>query len=486
MELYERLQPELLIIDIKMPGMDGLELCRHILSRNIPVKILLLTAYKDFEYAKKAITMGISNYILKHELDEDILLSELQKVRSDLENDSKRLQIIRSQVFARALKGDCKCGELGDDCKHICDPFGNFALLVFQLDKPFPILEVAVPSEKLPFDRVLERCRSEITDFVNYMQFVEMEENYTVLIVSMKKVCSQKVIKENLYILASNFQKQLKQSSGKTASIVITNTSAGVEGLALLYKKAVKTLQKSIFYGREKVFLHEEPEDFRIGDSGVLNELWKSLEEAMDGINLSILLSSINRIFHIIVESKNILLLSNVCRELVARLDVLLRSKTIMTFESIIHRDPDCSGYWYSVNDICKWFKSIVTDIMNEIENAKHGSVSNKTRQVIQYIEKHYGEDLTVEKLAETLRISRVYLGQLFKKETGLTFLEYLTQYRINAAKRMLSGGNYKIYEVAEKTGYKTSQYFSEVFRKITGMNPLDYRDGVRDCENEY
>lgn len=486
LNLFEKYNPELMIVDIKMPGMNGLDFCRHVLSRNVPVKILLLTAYKDFEFAKEAISIGISNYLLKHEIDEKTLLSELQKVGMELENDSKRLQIIRNQVFEKVLKGNCETSKLNEEYKYICDPYGYFALLVIQPDLPFPFFSNTESLGKLPFGRIVEECGIEIPDSVNYIKFIEMEENITAVIVSLKRVYSQKMIKEELFLYASNIRKQVKQDREITIAIAITNTSTGVEGLATLYKKAVKTLQKHIFYGRGKIFLHDESEVSLIEDSSLLEEFRKSLTDEMDRDDPALFLSSIDRIFNTIIEKKDVWLLNNVCGELVKWLDKLLLSKTVFTFESFVQRNPGCTEYWYSVNGINKWFKSTITDIMHEIKNTKTDNVSNITRQVIHYIEKYYGEELTVERIAETLGISRVYLGQLFKKETGFTLLEYLTTYRINIAKRMLSNGSYKIYEVAEKIGYRTSQYFSEVFRKMTGMNPLDYKDGVGNYENKH
>ncbi|MNL47932.1 Arabinose operon regulatory protein [compost metagenome] len=92
------------------------------------------------------------------------------------------------------------------------------------------------------------------------------------------------------------------------------------------------------------------------------------------------------------------------------------------------------------------------------------------------YISDNYADsDLSLETVAGHLRISSIHLRTTFKRETGQSLLDYTTEYRITLAKQLLQTGEFKIYEVSEKVGYKTSQYFSQVFKKTTGMQPKDF-----------
>lgn len=101
----------------------------------------------------------------------------------------------------------------------------------------------------------------------------------------------------------------------------------------------------------------------------------------------------------------------------------------------------------------------------------------HKVQQAILYIKKNYKLQITRKDIADYLGISSVYISQLFKKETQRTYLDYLTQYRINMAKDLLLNTEKKVYEIAESVGYTSSQYFSQVFYKETGQTPLDYRE---------
>ena len=94
---------------------------------------------------------------------------------------------------------------------------------------------------------------------------------------------------------------------------------------------------------------------------------------------------------------------------------------------------------------------------------------------MIDYIEKNYPQELSLELLGEKFHMNGVYLGQIFKKETGQTFLKYLTNVRISEAKRLLREENSTVAETAQMVGYRTSQYFSQIFKKYTKLSPKDY-----------
>ncbi len=103
----------------------------------------------------------------------------------------------------------------------------------------------------------------------------------------------------------------------------------------------------------------------------------------------------------------------------------------------------------------------------------------NYVREAIQYLKEHYRDDLNIKKLAEFLKISESYLSRLFKMETGYTFIEYLTHYRIKKAIELLKDKMVKVYEIADLVGYADSRYFSALFRKYVGVTPSEFKDGL-------
>ncbi len=132
-------------------------------------------------------------------------------------------------------------------------------------------------------------------------------------------------------------------------------------------------------------------------------------------------------------------------------------------------------------------------EIIESIERAKkklediHGRTDNNTNnpkvknriicKLIDYIEKHYKEDITLQTVADYVHMNHIYISRLFKKETGETFLDYLTKFRLKKACVLLAKNEYKIYEIALEVGINDSGYFSQVFRKYYGMTPTEYRN---------
>jgi two-component system response regulator YesN len=107
----------------------------------------------------------------------------------------------------------------------------------------------------------------------------------------------------------------------------------------------------------------------------------------------------------------------------------------------------------------------------NEKENIRH---KQAVEYMIQYVQDHYSENITLHDLSNQIYISRNYLSQIFKKGTGLSFNHYVNKVRMEKAKNLILEGKLLIYEIAEEVGYKNTPYFSSLFKKYTGVNPTD------------
>ncbi|MNE79296.1 HTH-type transcriptional activator Btr [compost metagenome] len=127
-----------------------------------------------------------------------------------------------------------------------------------------------------------------------------------------------------------------------------------------------------------------------------------------------------------------------------------------------------------SAQQITATYYSLLEDRV--LKASKRSLYSKWVLKAMEDVNNHYPDpDLSLETVAERLQISGIHLRTTFKKETGQSLLDYTTEYRIEAAKRLLAETDLKIYEIAERVGYKTSQYFSQVFKRCTGFQPKDY-----------
>ena len=140
--------------------------------------------------------------------------------------------------------------------------------------------------------------------------------------------------------------------------------------------------------------------------------------------------------------------------------------------------------YFMAVNDlqqavdddvIYSWTMDIFDKMMDVIYISRDNAEYNSVRQVIEYLQEHYNQDLTLDDVARKVHISPSHLSRLFKDELGMTIIDYLTDIRIAAAKQMLENSDLMVKEIAEKVGYQGS-YFTRVFKKNTGVSPAEYR----------
>ncbi len=133
----------------------------------------------------------------------------------------------------------------------------------------------------------------------------------------------------------------------------------------------------------------------------------------------------------------------------------------------------------FNLNSIRKWFES---EFISSVENAVTIDAlrySRIVRKILVILHHEYNVDLSIEEIADRIHLSAVYIRKRFKNEIGITILGYLTKIRMEKAIELLSTGEYKVFEVAELVGYSSSQYFSKVFKKYSGLRPLDYTSGV-------
>jgi two-component system response regulator YesN len=477
LELYQKYYPQIIFMDIRMPVMDGLELSRRILSFGHPVKIILLTAYRDFDYAKQAVEIGVSNYLLKHDINESSIFKELDKIRRELEEESEKNRILRRQFLKNIIETRKVEAAVGQKATAIYErPDLDYTLMLVVPDQPYlEQLRTSNPPaiDEHTFDPL------EFPEFVSHYDSLNVDGN-SVLIFIVKRTNSQSEARERTLLLAGQVQLHLEKRDPATFSMIITRTCGDKCELAVLYKKVISVLPYLVFYDRDKIIHSDDlPANAFNNPQNHLDNTLMQLVNSLHELDIKLVSQQIRDAFEQMSNPGwNPDALKRAAEQLLYLLEHFQKENHL---RSVFEKYASGSGNLFSVYNICElrdWFVHEFNQAIQQVHILKQQAFSRKTQQTIQFIHEHYAEDLTVDKVAENLGFSGVYLSQLFKKETQQTFLEYLTDYRIGIAKNLLMNSDYKIYEIAEIVGYKTSQYFSQVFRKITGVYPIDYRGG--------
>lgn len=478
LRLFGLVRPEIVILDIVMPAMNGLELSKKILNIDPSVKIILLTSYSEFEYAKQAIEIGVFNYILKREVNEDKLLKLLEKAKEELYEQKVNHNYLRKQLLRKVLQGKV---QLNDNNVNLSfyDDTKNAYISIFLIipDTPFPVIDdFRFYNNELPDIEDIIINQISYTSNIKYLDSVVVDKSHLVIFFKHHIFFSEKKRNDEFYNIALQIKKKFKEISQSTISIIISHAQKGYEGIHQAYMYAINVSDHMVFFGKDKYIVCEKIIFKKSDEMLNLEEVIDKIDLAVKTSNLKIVLEQINIMFNSIINANwDINILKRACHRLVFILEHYRNDNGMISLYELLSYNKIDTEMWYYVEDIKTWFMEQFKKALDNYNDIQDFRYSSKIKKAIDFIGKNYSKPITAKDICLYLGISEFYLSRLFKKETGLTLTEYLTNYRIEVSKTLLSSGKYKIYEVAEMVGYKNSQYFSHVFKKVTGKNPLNY-----------
>lgn len=476
LRLCEEICPHIMIVDIRMPVMDGLALIRAVSERKLGVKFIVISAYEDFDYARQAISIGsVSSYLIKHEVDRNKLLVELLKAKESWDADEKQRRMQRSDLLKEVITGSGLPAQLKDS--PAAPPFG---MLLVQRDTPF----TAVPSssERLGLNSSLNWSfddLSRLADTTSWQLVGEfaLNRNQFAALFSQKNkaLCTQR---DSFKDLVASIQTHLNQHNNQSKSIYYSFHSHDSSSLRDSFRKVEAAARHAVFSGKDKMLCVDELPLLPIGNESYIsasqNEYLEKLTEGMGLNDLVKIESAIKGQFHSLCQQ-----LWNLPRlyETVHTLSGLLNKRYAAIGMPEI--DPLASNDkipLYHIDDIMESFILMFRKLFTSKNTQDR--LSNKLLRALKYMQEHFHEDIAIEEVSQATGISPSYLHQLFKRELERTFLDYLTELRINQAKHILSHEDAKMTEVCTRVGYRSPQHFSQVFKKTTGMLPHQFRHG--------
>jgi two-component system response regulator YesN len=474
LRLCEEHRPQIMIVDIRMPVMDGLELIHNVSEKKLGVKFIVMSAYKDFEYAQQAIALGgVSSYLIKHTVDRDKLLEELIKAKKAWEANEANRHILFSQQLKNLVMGSAKSSlPIIIECKE------PFALLLIQVDLPFTTGHTNPVHPDLQYHHAWTvEGMSLISDnqqgWRHIGGFMVSETQLAVLLSSKYKSAS--LMRETLSELARLIQIDFYRKYKRTFSIFYTIHRAAADTLHLSLANTKKAALHSIFCGKQAIICADDgplPSEH----SPVLSQVFRfddlllGLEQKETAAIEKAIISRFEIVLQPIWDLRGLLDLTNALYKLLNDLRIKRGLVEVDPFES------SKSVMLYHIYEIRSMFIDLFSrllDAFNEVSKVPH-----KLEKALRYIHNHYQEDISINEVAGSAGISSSYLHLLFKRDLNRTFLDYVTNYRIHQAKRILRMEDSKISDVAAKVGYRSTQHFSQVFRKVTGILPHQFKEG--------
>ncbi len=492
LELAEQLQPDVVLTDIKMPFMDGLELCRCLRQSLPAAKVVVFSGFDDFEYARQAIGMEVFEYILKPinapELGQVLTrlrehLDRRQSERRDMEALRRRyeenLPILRELFYTRLLSGQVAPDQINDRAARydisLQDGLWTTALIHVDLSVGDENAErdelLLLPVRDFFQDRfALEGCsvRSILyNDAVALLVCMDSPDRLYPLLEELERLCI--LAKSYLGIpltagvgqLCDGPQDLHCSAEGARSAL---DYRVLIEGSHVLY---IDDLEPD-----HSVRLSFEEEDQRALSAAVKlgtdQQVSQVIRELVDRVRTSRLSPA---------QGNQFLL------EIVTFLMKLTRSAGA-SVEEVFGADFNWLGSitdFPSLDELAQWLESRCQSLRALLGKRRSDSAGRTMERALDFIAQNYSHsDLSVEALCSHLHFSPAYFSTLFKREVGQSFTTYVTNLRMEEAARLLRETDEKTYLIAEKIGYTDPNYFSYVFKRHFGLSPSKYRGQPR------
>lgn len=494
------LKPDIVISDIKMPGLNGLELVEQLKSGLPDTKIILISAYEHFEYAKEAIKLGVVSYITKpfkkiqviEEVQKAIRVIEERKREDDLK---ERLRAslrenfpILKEHFLNSLIMDREkySEELKSRFKtYGVDIFrGNAGVLVCRPDvKKSEEREQQENRDQLVYLLLNEFLEEYLPESFNKVTFRSYNQE-TVVIFGAKQISDLSV--QAVVKAAEEIRSRIKREAVISVSIGIGRVYFSMENIGVSYRDAVRALNYRLVYGNNTVIYIENVEK-----SGEQNfDFMASINKKLDDFQNVLVTGKLDEVSTLLgeitgkLQSNPGVTYQYTQQVYVLMLSILLRTIIEMNIppETITEQPSDLYGILFSkesFNEIDSWYREIIKNACSEISRKMHARNGNTINKAVEFMKKHCLENISQTDVAEHINLNASYFSRCFKEETGFSFVDYMKKLRIDKAKEFLKYSGMKVYEVSEALGYHSVQYFSTLFKNIVGVTPQEYKEAM-------
>lgn len=500
LNILEEQPIDILVTDIRMPETDGLELVRVTGERWPHVRRLLLTGHSDFEYAKKAIQLQVSGYILKPVDDDEFMrgiLGEIESLKDEWEEAERYQRLLYDmksdrQRLKENLMSDLLLGRqqseraVEDKLRKYAIPIGagspSFLMLV-QLGSHFADYD---PQSVALMEYAVGNIAEEVLGSAYRVWHGTAPHDCLALIVAMNPEApggGVRPLREEMGRLAREVGKQVRAYLKGDISIVISPWFAFPGGVSEVYRGALGTLfQHSDSKEQKVLFQEDEPaprKSFRSLEALykpptlihlLESKQWEAAEakiaEAFDDLEAEKGTVSREHLYEVY------LWVTNAFLYLAHRHGLLIEQIDAAGFhlgvdQSMVH-SPERLRRWTA-----DWFGKLKAELSDNDLYARGRLI----KQVQELVTRDIGLDLSVKTIAEKVYLHPVYLSKIYKSETGESLGDYLIRIRMERALYLLKHTNKKIYEITAELGYQNPQYFSKMFKKHYGMTPNEYRD---------
>ncbi|MDF2958913.1 MAG: signal transduction response regulator [Paenibacillus sp.] len=485
LELIEEYKPDIILTDILLPEMTGLDMLEKVRALKFEPKVIVISSYNNFTYAQRSIQLGAIDYILKP-IHKDELSEKIKTVYQMIQNErvhkeQAKDQTLYAQLGTETLKERFVLGlclqktSLQEHIHHRLKVWNlswlethSYALIYLSINKH----DIRAKQDK---DIDLENFAvGNITE--------ETLRSYqpSVLIRNIHNDWVILTAWDHVSAVAQDILERVLKYQKIHLVIGISETMHSFQAISEGYEQAQKAWKLSSLHDNQHIVCYRDIAALLHNEADLISSQWvadciiegntEQVEQSADAIVHQFMLArDVNKTADLSIK----------CFEWVLEIHTCLTDKVSKEISHSPLELWEKAEQCLTAQDLKQLLKQHLKELIETVANQQQPNLLNfnidKAKRII---EEKFGEPITLQSVADELSIHPVWLSRLFKKETGQNFIDYLTEIRVEQAKLMLRNTSMKIYEIAMQIGYQEIQYFGKIFKKRTGITPKEYRYG--------
>jgi two-component system, response regulator YesN len=453
-QLNKHRDTDVILLDLNMPIMDGLEFLDY-LDPSFCGQVIVLSSYDDLDHIKEAMKKGAADYFHKPTMSPQKIITMLKSVR----NKPKNTTILQVEEWIKQM--------INTPSLHLVNQ-SNHWIASHQKIKGVILLSIndfsSLSISNYEIKELLQKWKS-VFSFQG--ELVSYKEGEFILIEKMQtnSLLNQYTHLQKICLSIRDYFIQAKQL---TVSFGISNSTADAQGLKKCLQQAEQALSNEFFNGRGSIQFFKKEEKIKVDRyNPQTSDLWNALEQ----IDQESMVKCLEYIFDKLKDTKNRDLVIMVTIEL--KMELKRRMENFKCNTQTLNISPKSGNYFLDVkqeiiDEFCKMIRWL-----DEFENKNYSPI---VKHILHYLNEHFYKDISLDSLAKQVQTNPSYLSRIFKEQTGQRLSDFIMNLRMERAKDLLKEQRLRTKDVALAVGYENERYFSQIFKRYTGLSPSKFR----------
>ncbi len=488
-------KPDIIISDVRMPVMDGVQLSNEIKTKFPDIAMIVLSNYDDFEYVRSILKNGGIDYILKHKLDKKALIEALNKAiehvkrgkdkQTNLQLSEARkpdnIDVLRDTFIVKLLTGVYRSEseikehinllEINLDTKKIL-------AIIMVIDEYHSLMAGSNFKDSSLIEYAVKNIIQEILHDVGMSLACHIQNGKFLLIFSFSHVKSEAVFENTINNALSRISCCLKKFINISVSFSIGDICESIVNISNSYESAERILENRFYSGKGCVLRGNQQNSRRESLKGLSIDSEKQILSIIKNKDFNGLKLVLREVFSG-MEKVNLGITSSqiVLNDLIGLINRVCKNHEIELSQVYLSNEPPyiILSRKETLEEIREWVYKLFENLIYLITEQPSNLYSEYIKKAINLIKEYYAEDISQTEIAGRLGITSNYLSKRFKEELGIGFSEYLCDIRLEKAKQLLICGKVEIKDIAPKCGFNNYAYFFHIFKKKAGITPKEY-----------